>query len=149
MSLFDRFLLGVLALIVAIFLTAGCSAPTGFPKEFSQTARAVAVSMTDQAVWERLMARLRGHINNPGLRFSAGIEYYTEFKIIGTDGDVWLEGNGTGTGTLSPKARTALLQILDDSDDSELTRLIRDVLRSYNVTPEKEATNGPVIVPPA
>lgn len=109
---------GVLCVLCAVALAflPGC-ALSAFPKEFGETTKATAVSITDQARWERVLARLSGHVNNPGLRTEVGVTYFLEARLVGVDGDVQLEGDGTG-GELSQDARAKLLRLFSERPEA-------------------------------
>ena len=110
------------ALIAWLFGLAGCvSAPRAMADEFGTTAKQFATSVNDQAVWKKIAGNVRGHVNNPGVRVEAGVTYYTQMILVGTDGDVELGAEGEGSGELSPEARAAILKLAKD----------------YNVSPEE------------
>lgn len=91
----------------------GCTAmqPTAFTKEFSDSARMVATSISDQAVWDRVLARLNGQVIDPGVEAYAGILYVAGGKVRGVSGQVSIEGDGTGSGQLSPEARAVIVEL--------------------------------------
>jgi hypothetical protein len=84
------------------------------PKEFQQVAQASAASMTDQAKWEELLAKVEGNVINPRMVFEAAIVYRAVAGLEGVYGDVELSGTGTGTGEgPSDAARARIMQIME------------------------------------
>lgn len=103
-------------------LNVGCvSAPRAMADEFGTTAKQFATSVNDQAVWKKIAGNVRGHVNNPGIRTEAGVAYFAEVRLLGTDGDVELGAEGEGNGELSEEARAVILKLAKD----------------YNVSPEE------------
>ena len=104
-----------LSILVALFLpwNTGCSGhgPNAFPQELSDTVRQVGTSVTDQAVWQDVLARLNGQVIEPGVETYAGVLYVAGVKLAGTSGQLSLEGEGSGAGQLSPEARTVLMEL--------------------------------------
>lgn len=91
---------------------AGCeSGPSGMPREFAATLQQVATSMSDQAVWDRIIGGVAGQAIEPGIEGYAGVLYVAGGKITGFSGQVDLRGEGRGSGALSPEARAALLAL--------------------------------------
>lgn len=136
-------LIAMLALIP--FYGCAITPPAAFPREFAQATGAAAASMMDQAVWDTVMARLHGHVNNPGMRTAVGMEWFAEFKIINADGDILLEGDGKGSGTLSPEARKVILELLDETTNSEVKVVLEKILDKFKV---ESATTQPVEAKP-
>ena len=101
------------SLVIAM---SGCQQPAAFPKEFAQATNQIVTSMTDQAVWDKLAANVRGHVNNPGLRTGAGLEYFAYARLDGFDGDVAADATGTGSGQLTPEARAAILRLAEGDE---------------------------------
>ncbi len=141
MSVRNYLVSALVSAAVLSLLACQMTAPTAFPKEAAQVFQAVGASTLDQAVWSQILARLSAHVNNPGLRASAGVEWYTEVKIIGANGNLLLEADGQGGGTLSPEARTVILELLDETTNSEVSRALNKILDNFITTPTTKATN--------
>ena len=103
--------LGCLAILIAV--GAGCSSmsPPAFPSDIGAIAKTVAVSMADQGVWNNMAADVSGHVTNPGLRVSGGVEYFGSARFVGVSGQVGLSGQGGGTGVITDEARSAILKL--------------------------------------
>lgn len=136
----------ILAAILSLaILGFGCGpkAPLAFPYEAGQTFQATAASLNDQALWTKILARLSANVNNPGLRTAAGMEWFAEVKIIGTDGSILLEGDGEGSGTLSPEARKVITELLDEETNSEVQQTLRYILQAWKDRPAATPTTQP------
>ena len=95
---------------------AGCAGPTALPREFSAVARTVATSLTDQAVWKKLVADIGAEAIEPGLEVSAGVKYFAAVRITGVAGRVGISGTGGGSGELSSEARRSIVELLGDDE---------------------------------
>lgn len=100
---------GLLLLGIPSCASIGCGAPQAMPKEFAEVARSVGASIADQAVWQEVLARIDGEVIEPGIEGYAGVLYVAGGKLTGASGRIRLEGDGTGSGALSPEARAAIL----------------------------------------
>jgi len=109
--------------LVLSFLT-GCGAGVNaFPKEIGEVAKSVAVSMTEQSVWQNVVANVDGQVVEPGMEVYAGMIYVAGGKLKGVSGQVGLRGTGTGTGVPnSPDANAAIRQILLDQTLTEAAK---------------------------
>ena len=128
-----RCALGALGVVL---LLSGCSmlhAP-GFSAELSDAARQVSMSIADQAVWEDVLARLDGQIIEPGVLTYGGTIFVAGAKLTGASGQLKLEGEGAGSGGLSPEARAALVELAQRPD--VLAELIGWLSASYPETTE-------------
>lgn len=109
--------------LVLSFLT-GCGAGVNaFPKEIGEVAKSVAVSMTEQSVWQNVVANVDGQVVEPGMEVYAGMIYVAGGKLKGVSGQVGLRGTGKGTGVPnSPDANAAIRQILLDQTLTEAAK---------------------------
>ncbi|MCC6360631.1 MAG: hypothetical protein IT450_17975 [Phycisphaerales bacterium] len=107
---------GLLILAAVLAACGGCQlAPTAFPKELGDVARAAATSMTDQAVWETMVANVNGQVIDPGMEVSAGVLYVATARLRGVSGQVGISGTGSGSGEgNSPEASAAIRAVLSD-----------------------------------
>lgn len=106
-----------LILAACLATLAGCQAfqPTAFPKELGDVARAAAASMTDQAVWQDIVANVNGQVIDPGMEVSAGVLYVASARLKGVSGQVGISGTGGGTGEgNSPEAAAGIRAVLTD-----------------------------------
>ena len=102
------------AALLLVPLLAGCAAwqtPAAFPREFETAFNQIGTSITSQAIWDNMDARLSGQADNPGLEF-----YYTVTTAIGTRirnvaGQFALGAQGHGIGELPPELAEALLKL--------------------------------------
>lgn len=101
----------------------GC-APTALPREFGEVARTVAASLTDQAVWQSVVANVDGQVIEPGIEVHAGVLYVARARLVGVSGQVGLRGSGVGSGEgVSDEVRAAIIAEL--ARDGTIDRLIR------------------------
>ena len=107
-------------LLAAVFMLPGCSMfqSNAMPGEMSTAFTQVGTSIAEQADWSRVLARLDGHVVNPGFRGAIGIEYYTYGQLIGADGAIKLEGDGEGS-TMSTEARAVIVRLAEEPDAFE------------------------------
>lgn len=107
-------------LLAAVFVLPGCSMfqSNAFPGEMSTAFTQVGTSIADQADWSRVLARLDGHVSNPGFRGGVGLEYYTYGQLIGADGSLKIEGDGEGS-TMSPEVRAVIARLAEEPDAFE------------------------------
>lgn len=108
--------LWIVAAVLAWLFGTGCQvAPTAFPKELGEVARAAATSMTDQAVWTQIVANVNGQVIDPGMEVSAGMMYVASARLKGVSGQVGLSGTGGGNGEgNSPEAAATIRAALSD-----------------------------------
>ncbi len=109
--------LGLFAVVIAVLLSlllGGCAAPQAMPAEFALVAKQIGTSISDQAVYDRTLARIDGQVIDPGLEAYAGMLYIAGAKIRGASGQVKLEGDGAGSGALSPEARAVILRLAEE-----------------------------------
>lgn len=133
-------LTGIIATLLAGLdgcLLTGCAMPA-FPKEISQAAQTIAVSMGDQAMWQNLNAHLRGHINNPGIRGYVGVLYVAGGNLEGVDGDMNLEGEGVGSGELSAEARAKIISLIKSD-----TEILHEAIEAIKTPPPPATKTEP------
>lgn len=108
-----------ISLFLLMLSAGGCAnlSPGAFPREMSDTFRSVGVAITDQAMFERLGAGVRGHVLNPGFEAGGRVEYVGFARLVGVDGDVSLEGDGHGVGAISDEARATIRELLKSRPD--------------------------------
>lgn len=137
-----RLVIGLLGLTLAQSCTVGCNTlqPSALPREYADVARAVATSVTDQALWEKIAANIDGQVIDPGIEGGAGVMYIAYGKLRGVSGQISLRGDGTGSQEPSPEAKEAIRKILLGRPD--LADQVIAVLESTR------ATTQPVPVQP-
>lgn len=104
----------------------GCAAPM-FPRELGQAAQAIAVSISDQAVWNDTMAGVDGEVINPGVVGYVGVLYVAGGRLEGVSGRVSMQAKGGGSGSLSAEARAQLLRLIQS--DTQLLHEAIDAVR--------------------
>lgn len=119
----------------------GCNTmqPNGFPREFGLAAQQVSTAISDQAVFERVLARLDGQIIEPGVEGYAGMLYIAGGRLRGVSGQLSIEGDGRGSGTLSPEARQKLLSL----------GITPDLLEQVLAYLREQKTSPPAPAPPS
>lgn len=134
--------LWLLAAILAWLFGSGC-APKAFPEEMGAVAKAVATSMTDQAVWQNIVANVDGQVIDPGFEGGAGMMYIAYGKLRGVSGQVGIRGTGVGNGEgNSPEASAAIRAVLSDPGlierlaDAVIERIRRGVPASQPDAPD-------------
>lgn len=121
--------LWLFAAVLAWLFGSGC-APKAFPEEMGAVAKAVATSMTDQAVWQNIVANVDGQVIDPGFEGGAGMMYIAYGKLKGVSGQVGIRGTGGGTGEgNSPEAAAAIRALLSDPS---LADKILAIIREHN-----------------
>lgn len=106
----------MLILLCSLALAVGCATVPAFPKELSIAAKQISTSVTDQAIWSEVVARLDGQVVEPGIETGAGVKYFAYAKLTGASGQVGLNAQGAGSGQLSPEARAVLLALANDPE---------------------------------
>ena len=108
-------IVAILTALLGLFSGAGCIAndlvPRAFPQELSTATNATAASLVDQADWERILARLRGHVLEPGMETYVRVETAAGARIAGVDADLLLEGDGQGVEPLSDDMRAVIVEM--------------------------------------
>jgi len=126
----------------------GCGPPQP-PAWFGQETAAAAMTFVEQVgeqgVWDRLMARLRGHVNQPGLVGMVRTTVEIGGRVIGADGDVWLEGDGFGREARSDPVRTQILEMWKNSEITDDQAM--DWLGRPRVSPPVPVTPAPPTMP--
>lgn len=109
----SRGLKGAALAALSLIFCGGCQSfqPNAFTAEFADAARQVATSVGDQAVWERVLARLDGQVIEPGVEGYAGVLYVAGGKLTGVSGQITIEGDGNGSGALSADARAVIVEL--------------------------------------
>ena len=137
-----RYLYLALAWLFANLLavgSVGCGALntgiTAFPAEFADSARVVAADITNQAVWDRILARLDGQIIEPGLEFYTGVVYVYGAKMPGVSGQLSVEGDGEGTGQIDPDAKAAAIDLLLRVPAQQRRETLERLFPGQDVTP--------------
>lgn len=135
-------LLWIFAALLAWLFGTGCQyAPTAFPKELGDVARAAATSMTDQAVWQSIVANVDGQVIDPGMEVSAGMMYVASARLKGVSGQVGISGSGSGNGEgNSPEASAAIRAVL--SDPGVLAVIVDAVASRIRAAPSSQPTEG-------
>lgn len=99
------------AILLSSVIVAGCT-PVMFPREIGDSARAIVVSATDQAIWEKLVASVDGQVIEPGIEGYAGVLYVAGGKLTGVSGRVAISGDGHGGGNASAAALSKIRDIM-------------------------------------
>ncbi len=114
----------------------GCvTAPQAMPREFGQVVETLAQKMLDETVMDDFLARLDGHLQNPGLELFINNRLSIGGRFVGTNGNLVVDTSGTGT-MLPAGVREALIQQLDGPLSDEQRAVILAILGWNRVTPE-------------
>lgn len=142
MQVHKTFCLPILA--ASLLLSVGC-APSALPMEMGQTFKAIAVSTTDQTLWENIVAHIDGSVINPGVVCWAAVKYEAGARLDGAQGGVDVSAQGEGTGAQSPEAQALIRDILSDRQAVEaLMVALRNKLEEQPV----EAEGEPEVIEP-
>lgn len=87
-------LAGVFATGMFVFM-AGCSLMDSHEKQFD-VIRGTAMELTKRMPLSASQVQVSGALINPGVRMSAGIEYYVQGTYVGVSGTVGAAGQGSG-----------------------------------------------------
>lgn len=137
--------LTILILVVCAVGMIGCQGPTALPREFADIGKAVAASMTDQAVWKSVTANVDGQVINPGIRVQAGVLYIADAQLTGVSGQVGVRGVGDGSGGATDAGRKAVLSNLakNDAIKEAIAEAVREALSRLTDKTIGPATSQP------
>lgn len=75
----------------------GCGQPYAAPKEFSNVAQTMVGIAGDQMVADLIKSKLSGNIHDPGMEGYVNVRVSAGGRVVGVDGDIDLDVDGTGT----------------------------------------------------
>jgi hypothetical protein len=127
-----------LVLLAPMVLSAGCGSPFNQHAQMMDAMRGV-MSDTAARLGESGTGQIQagGHVINPGLRVTGGVEYYATARYEGLAGQVQAAMSGGLNRPVSPEVEARASAIWRDASlsDAEKLRLIGELLKQWTAKP--------------